>query len=219
MSQMTEEEKQKIEALLKQCRRQTSGIERDQRDWEERNKAMKAEQEHQQRKDSQQTKPESGETSGEGPSTSILKVKSQKGKTVKIMQVEVDEPAKKKSHEPSPEIRDESKRMDKSERKDKPTQQEETENERDTPPIEFEDQMYELMQEAEMMTKYQEMTSEQEEELILQLTPRERAEYQEMKEYYQLQASETEQGMELRSAEIKEKARWCAPGLPMDLIQ
>ena len=25
--------------------------------------------------------------------------------------------------------------------------------------------------------------------------------------------------MELRSAEIKEKARWCAPGLPMDLIQ
>ena len=41
---------------------------------------MKAEQECQQRK-SQQTKPESGETSGEGPSTSILKVKSQKGKT------------------------------------------------------------------------------------------------------------------------------------------
>ena len=40
-----------------------------------------------------------------------------------------------------------------------------------------------------------------------------------MKEYYQLQASETEQGMELRSAEIKEKARWHAAGLPMDLIQ
>ena len=40
-----------------------------------------------------------------------------------------------------------------------------------------------------------------------------------MKKYYQLQASETEQGMELRSAEIKEKARWCTPGLPMDLIQ
>ena len=84
MSQMTEEEKQKIEALLKQCRRHTSGIEQDQKDWEERNKAMKAEQEHQQRK-SQQTKPESSKTSGEGPSTSILKVKSQKGKTVKIM--------------------------------------------------------------------------------------------------------------------------------------
>ena len=178
---------------------------------------MKAE--CQQRKDSQPTKPESGETSGEGPSTSVLKVKSQKGKTVKIMQVEVDEPAEKKSHEPSPEARDELKRKDKSERKDKPTQQEETENESDTPPFEFEDQMYELMQEAEIMTEYQEMTSEQEEELILQLTPMERAEYREMREYYQLQASETEQGMKLRSAVIKEKARWCTPGLPMDLIQ
>ena len=79
--------------------------------------------------------------------------------------------------------------------------------------------MYELMQETEMMTEYQEMTSEQEEELISQLTSRERAEYQEMKEYYQLQASETEQRMELRSAVIKEKARWRAPGLPTDLIQ
>ena len=129
------------------------------------------------------------------------------------MQVEVDEPPEKKSHKTSPEARD------KSERKDKSTQQEKTETESDTPPIEFEDQMYELMQEAEMMTEYQEMTSEQEEVLILQLTPRERAEYQEMKEYYQLQASETEQRMELGSAAIKEKARQCAPGLPMDLIQ
>ena len=40
-----------------------------------------------------------------------------------------------------------------------------------------------------------------------------------MKENYQLQVREMEQGMELRSAEIKEKARRCAPGLPMDLIQ
>ena len=40
-----------------------------------------------------------------------------------------------------------------------------------------------------------------------------------MKEYYQLQASGVEQGMELRSAVIKEKARRHAPGLPMDLIQ
>ena len=70
-----------------------------------------------------------------------------------------------------------------------------------------------------MMTEYQEMTSEQEEELISQLTPRDKAEYQEMKEYYQLQASETEHGMELRSAEIKEKARRYIPGLPIDLIQ
>ena len=81
----------KIEALLKRCRRQTSEIERDHKDWEERNKAVKAEQECQQRK-SQQTQPEPSETSGEGSSTSILKVKSQKGKTVEIMQVEVDKP-------------------------------------------------------------------------------------------------------------------------------
>ena len=92
---------------------------------------MKAEQECQQRK-CQQTQPESSETSGEGPSTSVLKVKSQKGKTVEIMQVEVDKPAEKKSHEPRPEIRNESKRKDKSERKDEPTHQEETEDESDT---------------------------------------------------------------------------------------
>ena len=126
------------------------------------------EQEHQQRK-SQQTQPEPGETSGEGSSTSILKVKSQKGKTVKIMQVEVDKPVEKKS--------DESRRKDESEKKDEPTEQEETEDEGDTPPIEFEDQMYELMQETQMMTEYQEMTSEWEEELVSQLTPREEAEY------------------------------------------
>ena len=41
------EEKQKIEALLKQCRRKTLEIEQDQKDWEERNKATKVEQEHQ----------------------------------------------------------------------------------------------------------------------------------------------------------------------------
>ena len=92
---------------------------------------MKAEQECQQRK-SQQIKPESSETSGEGPSTSILKVKSQKGKTLEIMQLEVDKPAEKKSYEPNPEIGDESKRKDESERKDEPTEQEETENESDT---------------------------------------------------------------------------------------
>ena len=130
------------------------------------------EQEHQQRK-SQQTQPEPGETSGEGSSTSVLKVKSQKGKTVGIMQVEVDKPAEKKS--------DKSKRKDESEKEDEPTEQEETEDKSDTPPVEFEDQMYELMQETEMMTEYQEMAPEQEEELVSQLTLREKAEYQEIK--------------------------------------
>ena len=204
MLRMTEEENQKIEALLKQCRRQTSEIEQYQKDWEERNKAMKAKQERQQKK-SQQAQPKPGETSGEGLSTSILKVKSQKGKTVKIVQVEEDKLVEKKS--------DESRRKDESEKRDEPTEQEETEDESDIPPVEFEDKMYKLMQEMEMMTEHQE------EELVSQLTLREKAEYQEMKEYYQLQAREMEQGMELRSAEIKEKARRRAPGLSMDLIQ
>ena len=137
---------------------------------------MKAEQEHQQRKDSQQTMPESSETSGEGPSTSVLKVKSKKGKTVNIMQVEVDEPAEKKSCETSPEVRDKSERINQlSKRRLKL---------RVTLHPLNEDQMYELMQEEEMTTEYQEMTSEQEEELVLQLMPRERVEYWEMKEYY-----------------------------------
>ena len=61
-------------------------------------------------------------------------------------------------HKSSPEIRDKSKRKDKSGKKDEPTEQEETEDKSDTPPIEFEDQMYELKQETEMMTEYQEMT-------------------------------------------------------------
>ena len=184
-------------------------IERDQKDWEERKKGMEVEQECQWKK-SQQSQPELGETSGEGSSTSVLKVKSQKEKTVKIVQVEEDKPVEKKM--------DKSRREDESEKRDEPTEQEETEDESDTPPIEFEDQMYELMQETEMATEYQEMTSEQEEELVSQLTPREKAKYREMEEYYQLQVRETEQGMELRSAEIKEKARQCAPGLLMDLI-
>ena len=85
------------------------------------------------------------------------------------MQVEVGKLAEKKL--------DESRRKDKSEKRDEPTEQEETEDESDTPPVEFEDQMYKLMQETEMMTEYQEMTSEWEEELVSQLTPREKAKY------------------------------------------
>ena len=114
---------------------------------------------------------------------------------------------------------DKSRKEDESEKNDEPIEQEETRDESDTLPVEFEDQMYKLMQETEMAMEYQEMTTEQENELVSQLTPREKAEYREMREYYQLQAEETEQGMGLRSAEIKEKARQRAPGLPIDLIQ
>ena len=75
---------------------------------------MKVEQEHQQ-KQSQQTQLKPGETSGEGSSTSILKVKSQKGKTVKIIQVREDKTVEEKT--------DKSRKEDKSEKRDEPTEQ------------------------------------------------------------------------------------------------
>ena len=112
-----------------------------------------------------------------------------------------------KEGKPVEEEMDKSRKEDESEKNDEPIEQEETGDKSDAPPVEFEDKMYELMQEMEMATEYQEMTTEQENELVSQLIPREKAEYQEMREYYQLQAEEMEQGMELRSADIKEKAR------------
>ena len=73
------------------------------------------------------------------------------------------------------------------------------------PPVEFEDPMFELMQQ-ELEQEYDDMTPEQDREMISQLTPRKRAEYQEMTEFYQVQASVTAQGMELRS-EMIERAK------------
>ena len=40
-----------------------------------------------------------------------------------------------------------------------------------------------------------------------------------MKEFYHIQTDESGQGMELWSAMIKSRAKWCTPGLPPDLIQ
>ena len=74
------------------------------------------------------------------------------------------------------------------------------------PPVESGDPMFELMQE-ELEAEYDEMTLEQEREMTSQLMPRERAEYREMTEFYQVQASMTGQGMELRSEMIKERAK------------
>ena len=63
---------------------------------------------------------------------------------------------------------------DKSVKKDESTQQKgHYKTESDNPPIEFEDPMYELMQEEELEEEYTEMTPEQEEELASQLTPQE----------------------------------------------
>ena len=67
--------------------------------------------------------------------------------------------------------------------------------------------MFELMEGKELEEEYSEMTPEQEEEIISQLMPRERVEHQEMTEFYQVQASVTGQGMEIRSEMIQERAR------------
>ena len=40
-----------------------------------------------------------------------------------------------------------------------------------------------------------------------------------MKEFYCIQADESGQGIELRLAMIKSRAKQCTPGLPPDLIQ
>ena len=164
MSRMTEEDRQKIEALLRRCRRQTSEIEHDQRDWEEK----QAEKEWQQQKSGQQASSELSKTSRGKVPTGTLKVKSSKGRTVKVVQVGTGEQTEERTHSMSLEARD------KSVKENESTQQKEHyETESDNPPIEFEDPMYELMQEAEIEKEYTEMTQEQEEELASQLTPRE----------------------------------------------
>ena len=78
--------------------------------------------------------------------------------TVEIVQVREDKLVEEKT--------DKSRKEDKSEKRDELTEQEETEDKSDTPPVEFEDQMYKLMQETEITTEYQEMTTEWEEELV-----------------------------------------------------
>ena len=55
--------------------------------------------------------------------------------------------------------------------------------------MEFEDPMFELMQEEELEEEYGEMTPEQEREMTSQLMPREIAEYWETTKFYQVQAS------------------------------
>ena len=128
--------------------------------------------------------------------------------------MEAGEQTEERTHSMSSEVRDKSIKEEESTR-----QKEHYETESDSPPVEFEDPMYEFMQEAKIEEEYAEMTQEQEEELASQLTPREQAEYREMKEFYHIQAEESGQGMELWSAIIKSRAKWHAPGLPPDLIQ
>ena len=85
---------------------------------------------------------------------------------MKVVQVGTSEQAEEKPHSMSSEARD------KSAKKDESTQQKEHyKTKSDNPPIEFEDQMYKLMQEAEIEEEYIEMTPEQEKELASHMTP------------------------------------------------
>ena len=84
---------------------------------------------------------------------------------MEVIQVGTSEQAEEKPHSMSSEARDESVKKDKS------TQQKEHYNTKsDNSPIEFEDPIYELMQEEEIEEEYTEMTPEQKEELASQLT-------------------------------------------------
>ena len=132
-----------------------------------------------------------------------------------MVRVEAGEQARVMSHGTVTGINDES-----TIGKDESTEKEEHyEAESNEPRVEFEDPIYELMQEEEMEEEYEEMTPEWEKELVSQLTTQERAEYREMSDFYCTQVDVTKQGMELRSTMIKARMKQRAPGLPPDLIQ
>ena len=101
---------------------------------------MQEEKERQQKKESgQQVAPELGETSKEKASTSTLKVKTSKGKSIEVVRVEAGEQVGMMSHSTATGTKDES-----TIGKDDSTKKEGCyETESDDPPVEFEDLMYE----------------------------------------------------------------------------
>ena len=191
MSKMSDE-KQRIEALLVHCRRLNKEYECDKQGWEDQNKAVQEEEERQKRmkESGQQVEPEPGESSKGGMMKSTLKVKSSKGKDIVVVKIETkDELVSRVDGSPAEE------------------EGEQYDTESFDPLMEFEDLMFELMEGKELEEEYNKMTMEQEGEIISQLTPRERAEHWRMTEFYQVQASITGRGMEIRSEMIQERAK------------
>ena len=141
---------------------------------------MQEEKERQQKteKSSQWVETELGDASKGETSTSTLKVKTSKGRKIEVARMETGRQTGKTSQRQAEKAKDKSK-----DKKDESLMQEELEE------------------------KYDDMTPEEEREMTSQLTPRERAEYWEMTKFYQVQASVTGQGMELRSEMIKERAK------------
>ena len=216
---MSEEEKQCTEALLAHYRRQAAEYDYDKQGWEDQNKAVQEEEEKQRRmkESGQQMKPELGETSGEGIMKSTLKVKSSKGKDIVVVKIETNEQSQATSQDWEEKMKDESVgTVDKSLAGE---EEEQYDTESFDLPVEFKDLMFELMEGKELEEKYNEMILEEEEEIIAQLTPRERAEHLEMTEFYQVQASVTSQGMEIRSKMIQERAKQKALDLSPDILQ
>ena len=167
---------------------------------------MQEEKERQQKttESSQQVGPKPGESSKGKTSTGTLKVKMSKGRKIEVVSMETGEHTEKTSQDQAEKTKDElTVKMDES---SVGKEEEHYETASYDPPVEFEDPMFELMQEEEL-EEYDKMSPEQEREMTSQLTPRERAEYREMTEFYQVQASVTNQEMELRSEMIKERAK------------
>ena len=193
--------------------KQTAEYECDQKDWADHNKAMQEEKERQQKmeKSSQLVETKLGESSKGETSTSALKVKMSKGRKIEVVRMETGRQTAETSQRQAEKVKDKSR-----DEKDKSSAEKEEEHyevESYDPPMQFEDPMFELLQE-ELEEEYDDITPEQEREMISQPTPKERAEYWEMTRFYQVQASVTSQGMQLRSEMIKERAKQQAPGLP-----
>ena len=123
----------------------------------------------------QQVKPELGESSGEGTTKSTLKVKSSKGKDIVVVKIETDEQSQTTSQDQDEKMKYESVgRMDES-----PAEEEEEQYDIESfdLPMEFEDLMFQLMGGKELEEEYNEITPDQDEEIISQLMPRDRVEH------------------------------------------
>ena len=173
MSKMSEEEKWHIEALLAHCRRQAAEYDHDKQGWEDQNKAVQEEEERQRRmkESGQWVKPELGESSGEGTMKSTLKVKSSRGKDIVVVKIATDEQSQTTSQDWEEKMKDES--VGRVNESPAGEEEEQYDTESFDLPVEFEDPMFELMEEKELEEEYNEMTTKQGEEIITQLTPRE----------------------------------------------
>ena len=164
MSRMSEEEKQQIKALLKCCKRQTMGYECDQKDWADHNKAMQQEKERQQKmeKSSQWAETEPGGSSKEETSTSTLKVKISKGRKIEVVRMETGKQTDKTSQGQAEKAKDEL--IVKKDESSVGKEEEHYETKSYDLPVEFEDPMFELMQDR-LEEEYDEMIPEQEREM------------------------------------------------------